>query len=952
MFKIRLDKSLLLLLLIARSSFVLANNENNIHTANHRQKIQHKISEFNRIAEGYVKSEQYDSVLVYADSAIKLAAINHVPPGSELTKSNYLSALALSYLDEYDKVIGILKPVIDYWEVHPPFDKNLLAISYYRLAFAYSAKENYDQSIICFEKSLAYFIRIGVAEKELEKYYREIGKAFYRQGNFALSEKYLTKALSIALKYKPKTDILIGKYYTDLGAVYTSFEKYPKALDYLFKSIKFYKENGEENNTKSLTIAYLNIGSAYCNWEKYDSAIIFYKKAIDQAPLIWSRYHSIFSKINNNISLCFEGVGKYDSALYYLNRAFEYNDPTFVPVDVNSTIEIDRIRSKAEFIKTLGIYTEVLTLKYFNEYPDEDILKQNIVISLKAVHFMDKLRRSYSDQNSKLLLGDTYGIINKYAIISCNELYSKTKDSRYLSDAFFFVQKSKANILKDLLNDSRAKLFSKIPDSLVVKENTLQSEIEKTDLEFNALVSKSKTINTKEIALLQEKKAKLELESQKLISFFEKKYKSYYTARYDSKVIDIQKLQKSISNNDLIVEYCLADSLYPGLKKSELFIFTISKSSYNLYKVDLNDEFSKNFNVYHSSLTSPKIDLKFNSYQQFTHSSHALYNILVKPYENEIEGKHLIIIPDGLLGYIPFEALLYKSANVNEVDYKTLAYLIRKVPVSYGYSSSFVKQFPAKALNSMKVLAVAPTFNSQKLAMLRGRQNYYLSDIVNAQKEASDVVSIVGGKVLSNDYATKKNYLDNAENFGIIHFATHGLINDTSPLQSKLMFFPSAASDEENSLSAYELYNHQLNAEMVVLSACNTGGGKLYNGEGIISLSRGFMYAGVPSVVMTLWEVDDLSGSILMKSFYTYLSQGKDKDVALRMAKLDYLNNSTQFYKFHPSFWSSYLVIGEKGSLSNKHFALKWMLSCGIIVLLVSLYMYKKRRTISRPSSI
>ena len=164
-------------------------------------------------------------------------------------------------------------------------------------------------------------------------------------------------------------------------------------------------------------------------------------------------------------------------------------------------------------------------------------------------------------------------------------------------------------------------------------------------------------------------------------------------------------------------------------------------------------------------------------------------------------------------------------------------------------------------------------------------------------------------------------------------------------MYSKLVFTPNIDKKEDGLLNTYELFNMNLHAELAVLSACNTGSGKLQLGEGIISIARGFFYAGVPSVVMTLWSVEDNSSALLMELFYKHLTEGLAKDEALRQAKLDYLKQSDQLTSY-PYYWAGYVNIGDNAPLENsKNKYLNYILIfSALILILVSFYFIKRKR--------
>lgn len=179
-----------------------------------------------------------------------------------------------------------------------------------------------------------------------------------------------------------------------------------------------------------------------------------------------------------------------------------------------------------------------------------------------------------------------------------------------------------------------------------------------------------------------------------------------------------------------------------------------------------------------------------------------------------------------------------------------------------------------------------------------------------AEKEVVGISEMMNGETYCHGRATEKIFKAKAPSAGILHIATHAVVNDGNPMFSKLVFAADSNSNEDGYLNTYELYDMKLNASMVVLSACNTGYGKLVRGEGIMSLARGFMYAGCPSIVMSLWSVDDQSTSLLMRHFYKGLVNGQSKDEALRQAKLDFLKNADEV-KSNPFYWSGMIFIGD-----------------------------------------
>ena len=277
------------------------------------------------------------------------------------------------------------------------------------------------------------------------------------------------------------------------------------------------------------------------------------------------------------------------------------------------------------------------------------------------------------------------------------------------------------------------------------------------------------------------------------------------------------------------------------------------------------------------------------------------------------------------MSYIPFEALLTEMPETDEIDYRNLSYLIKQNPISYEYSANLLYNNYFKHTDSGKnLLALAPSYNNigkntaneENKRFLRA-YNGQLTEIAGAKEEAKNISKLFGGDVFINSDATESAFKKTANNYNILHLAMHTIINDDDPMYSKLVFTQTGDTAEDGFLNTYELYNMQLHSQLVVLSACSTGAGNFSSGEGVMSLARGFRYAGVQSVVMTLWPVEDNSSSELMTLFYFYLAKKIPKDEALRSAKLDFLKKADPL-KAHPYFWAGYVDIGNTSPVSKE----------------------------------
>ncbi len=196
--------------------------------------------------------------------------------------------------------------------------------------------------------------------------------------------------------------------------------------------------------------------------------------------------------------------------------------------------------------------------------------------------------------------------------------------------------------------------------------------------------------------------------------------------------------------------------------------------------------------------------------------------------------------------------------------------------------------------------------------------------------------------MIIGEQATESNFKKYANNYDILHLAMHAVIDNQDPLFSKLVFSTSGDSLEDGLLNTHEIYNMKFNARLAVLSSCSSGEGQLKKGEGVISLARGFSYAGCPSLIMTLWEVEDKTGVDLMVRFYHYLKKGCHKDIALQKAKLDFIKNNPYSFS-HPFFWSTYICIGDRSALFFPKSIYLYVVLTVVFSGLVVLFLKRKR---------
>jgi len=296
---------------------------------------------------------------------------------------------------------------------------------------------------------------------------------------------------------------------------------------------------------------------------------------------------------------------------------------------------------------------------------------------------------------------------------------------------------------------------------------------------------------------------------------------------------------------------------------------------------------------------------------------HELYRILLeKPLSDLLQTeKELIIVPDDILHYLPFEILVTQS------DDREVHYLVESHSVKYSPSASLLpkKNTKEKTLKNNILALGNPDFEYDQSNGLLDWVNSILhfKTVLRGERfeplpYAEHEVNIIAenfqtSTVLIGEEATEENFKKLAPDYDYLHIATHNLTDDKHPMYSKIILAHSQNEFEDGLLQTYEIYNMKLKADLVVLSGCNTGLGKLSRGEGLVGMSRAFMFAGVPNLLVSLWPVSDESTAELMNHFYTNLRNGASKTEALRQAKLILIESTD--WKRDPFYWGAFVLI-------------------------------------------
>lgn len=720
-----------------------------------------------------------------------------------------------------------------------------------------------------------YFYIANTTKNESQKIsaIQNLSVVYYSSGRTIEAIALLQNELKSTLLNKTQQGILLS----NLGANYLSLDNIIPAKSAFLKSIVLLKS--DQNQTETLANSYRNLSRIYASKNNFEQANLYFKKA--KALLILSKNSSVRQKAKlflEEASLLFE-QNKFIESQQILKELFtvllpDYSKNQKIPNSTSlyaETVLLDAFdlqaalfSSKKEFKKALQWFTL--------SFEVEELLQSTLVY-----------------ENSKIiaLIGNRNRV--EKCITLYEQLYKKELNSNYLKKAFLLSEQSKAAVLKTTILQNK---------KLSIREKELAKAIQNQTIIIINEQQKGTNANIKSInqAIQKQNELMLILKSQNKNTIVEQNPITISSV--------FEKLKK---------EHAILITYFYGNEKT--YCFTIENEHLKMNSFENLKSTITSFLAYFSD--SAKIT---NDVLGFTKSSKSLYDYLKIPIQNKV--KNLIIIPDGILNFVPFEALITKK-NVN-TNFEKMSFLIDDFQISYQNSVGFYLDHSSKnsAQKEEKVLGVFPVFEKTDYELM------YSTNEMNAIK------SNFNGEYLEKNKATFENFKQKAQNFSILHLCTHATSGDTDEPAS-IKFF------DRNVLYS-ELYNLDLKPKLVVLSACETGLGKLYKAEGAMSVSRGFQMAGAQNVLFSLWKVNDYTTSVFMEKFYSALKKGSSFAQANHKAKLAFLaDGSISNAKKSPYYWCSMAYYGQL-EINHGNDLLFYFIALGIILSgIVFLYIKK-----------
>ncbi|MGZ5285825.1 MAG: CHAT domain-containing protein [Flavisolibacter sp.] len=808
---------------------------------------------------------------------------------------------------------------------HSHLPDSLLFKPYLYAGIIYYNQNKYDSASQYLKKAETVQTGYNYSLEENERLFNMLGVLLYEKGDYKQAANYFRKALEVLPTSHPYYNGLFTNFKINLGQIHMKLEEFDQAnqiyqellkhssntglLNEIFHSIGsihlrlgapqkaleyFDKVNYSGNKTISL---FNSRGQAFLQQHQYEAARQCFDSALhwhqqlgsNSDPLAYGQTHKLLGDLSMETKAPLKALDHYQQAM---QRFY----PGFTNASVQENPEnFSGLFSYINLFNTLVAKAEAFHLLY-EQGQNLSWAQHELRTYQSAFELIDYVQRSYNSDESRLFIDQTKYVVHSRPIDIAYEVYQKTKDINYLEALYVFDQQNKATILA-MHQYSGGRPLSREDSSLLEKEKQTRSEISLLGLKATQVIDSTELsgyhLRIRDLEIdLGEIRSKLQLAETTLIP-------------------STGSVRNLLEKNTQLISY--------HLSATHLTTILLSKNQFEVFQDTLPGDF-------HESITR---------YINEVRSAGSGTNVLAKIFyellfRHSDPGKfeRLILIPDDELHFISFESLMDEKNG----------YLLQKSAVQYQYSTTLLKKERSE-LAEHQTLSLAPFAGNG----YRDSSNVFVR-LMHSLKEVRETK----GRHLIDSQATKTNFITALKDFPVIHLATHAVVNSSSSNLSFIAFSPGNTKDFL--LYAEEIQHLPLRGtRLVILSACETGSGNLIRGEGIISLSRAFYYAGCENIITTLWKANDFSTAYISTRFHQYLDQSFTIDVALQKAKLDYLDDPAINPRLkHPHYWSHLVFIGNHSVVKKQKTA--WVLIIGgCLVLLAAILVINKAR---RPGKV
>ncbi len=784
----------------------------------------------------------------------------------------------------------------------------------------------YDKASEYNQKALKIFEeKYGENHPTIAKVLISIGSVYLNQNNIKEAVANFNNSLEISKKLYETWNLKTAEQYTKIGLIFNKKSKNNAALSYFNNALTIQQNVLKSDNYPEIAETYLNIGNAYKDDKEYYSAIENYNKSLAVRLKVSGNKHPETAKVYFLTASAYKIKKDYNSELKNLQKALISNVENFNSQDISRN---PRLNDETDFYYNQKLLSETLIEKaealrnLYLRTNNTDFLKKAADVYEISDLLTEKIKKTALLKEDKKYLEEKISEIYERATALCMQLYKKTNDSEYFNKAFLYAEKNKAGILLFLPQPTK---YAGMNDSLLNVETNLLSDIAyfRMKMSENSNDTKSKR---KLLALYGKHKS--------FISDVKYNCPRYYELKYKSFSASVKNIQNLISDSTLVTDYFSPES------SKYIYVFFIGKNKIDVHFIKNVDNLNNKITNFRNNLTS----LDESSVSAYIKEGYTLYEDLFPgTLKNDTSIKQLIIIPDGIIGTIPFESLLTEEYFGNRNKFEDYPYLIKKYAVSYSeppylfrkesYNFSYEN---SDSLYTDDWLGVAPVFDNantntisektrnilkkiQNTFQFNSRTNLLSGNNISYMPESEKEVTAIYNEFENFEKSPETDIREEAdeefiklidsEEFKYIHIASHAFINAEEPDLSGILFAHNYSDENDGVLYVNEIYNLNFNSDLIVLSACETGFGKYKRNESIAGFTKALFYTGTKNIILSLWEVSNESTAELMLNFYgNILDENNNLDInySLQRAKLKLIEGGKYA---HPFYWSPFILI-------------------------------------------
>jgi CHAT domain-containing protein len=775
------------------------------------------------------------------------------------------------------------------------------------------------QAIRLIQEAIALREKQGSFKSRQAGAYGNLGNIYKDQGDYSNAMQAYQKALKLSTEDRgDKRTFALATL--GIGLVYENQGNYTQALDYYQKGLALYEALNDKPN---MTVALNNIGLIYFQLGNYEQALSFYEKSLKLAETI---------KVNPRIAQALLNLGvlhktrhDYARALQLMQQSLALHEQAKYRVEIANVL-----REMADVYYLQGDFKRAQEFAMraadtARGLGNEDYLWQSLLIlgrAQKGLKEYERARQSFTEAIAAVeaLRAHAVGgesdrqLFFEKQVAPYQEMVKLLVAQGKTDEAFVYAERAKARTLLDVLQNGRPDLSRAMTAQERERERRLKSELISLNTELMRELENERPESAKRINDLRTRLQKARLDLEGFQTALYAAHPQLRAQRGEAQTMTLAQVAEQLPDREsALLEYLVTDE--------KTYLFVLTKGT----RVPLETK------VYTLAVTAKDLTAQAERFRQlistrepFQQLARQLYDSILRPAEAQLRGRtNLVIAPDGPLWNLPFQALQNGPER----------FLLEDAAVSYAPSLTALREMQRARQKRLKsgtqegstLLAIGnPTVNAQTVerAELVLRSGGKLESLVEAEREVAALGELYGARmsrVYTGAQASEEAVKAEAEKYRVLQLATHGVLNDVSPMYSYLVFSQAGVKNTEDGLlEAWEMMNLNLNADLVVLSACETARGRISSGEGVIGMSWALFVAGSPTTVVSQWKVSSDSTAELMLDFHRNLKgrsaeakQPMTKAHAMRQAALKLMKKGGAYR--HPFYWAAFVVVGDGG---------------------------------------